>query len=42
MTTPVKIEFEEHPCKQGLNGVVGKSTTKDMISSGLMENILKL
>ena len=42
MTTPTKIEFEEHPCKEGLNRVVGKSTIKRYDSRGLMENISKV
>ena len=42
MTTSATNELGKHPCEEGLNGVVGKSTTKDMISGGLMENILKL
>ena len=28
MTTSLTIEFEKHPYKEGLNGVVGKSTMK--------------
>ena len=28
MTTSLTIEFEKHPYKEGLNGVVGKSTAK--------------
>jgi hypothetical protein len=28
MTISTTNEFEKHPCKEGLNGVVGKSTMK--------------
>ena len=31
MPTSATNEFGKHPCKEELNGVVGKSTRKDMI-----------
>ena len=36
------MNMKEPSYEEGLNGVVGKSTTEDMISNGLMENITKL
>ena len=42
MTTSATNELGKHGCKEGLNGVVGKSTTKAQACSGLMENISKL
>ena len=42
MTISTTNEFEEATLGEGSNGVVGKPTTKDMISNGLKENIPKL
>ena len=41
-TTSTTDEFEKHPYGEGLNGVVGKSTTKAQACCGLMENISRL
>ena len=42
MPTSATNELGKHPCKEELNGVVGKSITKAQAYCGLMENISKL
>ena len=42
MTNSATNELEETPLGEGSNGVVGKPTTKDIISNGLKDNIPKL
>ena len=43
MPTSATNEFGKHPCKEELNGVVGKNQQrKAQACSGLMENISKL
>ena len=37
MTTFATNELGKHPCKEGLNGVVGKPTTKGYDPRGLMQ-----